>query len=141
MLEFYEKRGPHIFPLTSLGKKLSYSLASLLHPKFAQDALKAELENAFSTAPRKQFRDSNCRLVIPACHALSGAAHLFRTNHHPSLVSDADTSGPEVALATAAAPTYFSAAEVAGSLSFASTYASAVNNSPSAFSIRPFLRL
>lgn len=37
---------------------------------------------------------------------------MFRTPHHPLLQGDASTNAAEVALATAAAPTYFSSAKV-----------------------------
>jgi hypothetical protein len=38
--------------------------------------------------------------------------HLFRTPHHPNLTGDAERAIAEVALATAAAPTFFSAAKI-----------------------------
>src|ERR1019366_4834675 len=58
------------------------------------------------------MKDSNNRLVIPACHARTGAVQVFRTNHHPDVVKDANKEAALVALATAAAPTYFPAAIV-----------------------------
>jgi patatin-like phospholipase/acyl hydrolase len=114
MLEFYEQRGPTVFPVTSLQGRLSYGLRSLFQPKFPQEVLRRELEYAFKEAPGKYLADSQCRLVIPACHARTGAVHIFRTNHHTDLISDAQFSATSVAAATAAAPTYFSAAEVNG---------------------------
>ena len=114
ILEFYEARGAVIFPVTSLGGKLRYGVRAVFQPKFPQDVLRRELERAFVGAPGKTLRDSQCRLVIPACHARSGAVHLFRTNHHPDVIADANLAATEVAVATAAAPTYFRAAEVNG---------------------------
>ena len=58
------------------------------------------------------MHDSVCRLVIPAVHARTGSVHLFRTNHHPDLLEHKNEPAINVALATAAAPTYFRAAEV-----------------------------
>jgi uncharacterized protein len=112
MLEFYEKRGPTVFPMTSLGQRFLAVLRSLIKPKFAQETLRSELATAFDKAPGKILRDAQCRLVIPSCHARSGAVHIFRTNHHPALTAAADFLATDVALATAAAPTYFRAAEV-----------------------------
>ena len=112
MLEFYEKRGPTVFPMTSLGQRVSASLFSLFRPKFTQATLREELAAAFKDAPGKKLRDSQCRLVIPSCHARTGAIHVFRTDHHSALTASADRTATEVALATAAAPTYFQAAEV-----------------------------
>lgn len=56
--------------------------------------------------------EAQCRLVIPAYDAVSGACHTFRTPHHPLLRGDEATNAAEVALATAAAPTYFASAKV-----------------------------
>jgi uncharacterized protein len=114
MLTFYRERGPAVFPLTSLGAELCYRLRAFFSPKFAQETLKRELQAAFAKAGGLELRNARCRLVIPACHARTGGAHLFRTNHHPALTTDAGTSAVDVAVATAAAPTYFRAAEVAG---------------------------
>jgi hypothetical protein len=49
---------------------------------------------------------------VPAYDAVSGACHVFRTPHHPLLRADESADPIEVALATAAAPTYFSSAKV-----------------------------
>ncbi|MBR1191444.1 CBASS cGAMP-activated phospholipase [Bradyrhizobium sp. AUGA SZCCT0160] len=112
MLEFYEQRGPTVFPMTSLGQRLLATLRSLIKPKFAQEILQSELATAFDSAPWKILRDARCRLVIPSCHARTGGVHIFRTNHHPALTAAADYLATDIALATAAAPTYFRAAEV-----------------------------
>jgi predicted acylesterase/phospholipase RssA len=105
ILNFYEQRGPTVFPITSLGSKLSYSVAQLFKPKYAQDVLRRELSTAFDRAPGKVMHDSACRLVIPAAHARTGSVHLFRTNHHPDLLAHRNAPAIDVALATAAAPT------------------------------------
>jgi patatin-like phospholipase/acyl hydrolase len=112
MLAFYEQRGPRVFPLTSLGHKLRYRLRQLFTSKYPQDALRSELRAAFANAPGKKMRDSVCRLVIPTAHALTGSVHLFRTNHHPDVTAHAGSCAIDVALATAAAPSYFRAATV-----------------------------
>ncbi len=113
LLGFYRQRGPVIFPVTSFHKRLWRKARHLFQPKYSQDVLLRELETAFfPDGKMKNFGDSNCRLVIPAYDAVSGACHVFRTPHHPLLRTDEFTSAAEVALATAAAPTYFSAAKV-----------------------------
>lgn len=117
MLTFYQERGPVVFPLTSLSAKLLVRVRSVFSPRFAQDTLKRELQTAFAqTKNDLELKNARCRLVIPACHARTGGAQVFRTNHHQDLAMYADTSAVEVAVATAAAPTYFRAAEVAGSI-------------------------
>jgi patatin-like phospholipase/acyl hydrolase len=116
MLSFYTERGRVVFPLTNLRASLLYGLRSIVSPKFPQEALKAELTRAFAGAPNRLLGESICRLVIPACHARTGGAHVFRTNHLRDRTEDMKCSAVDVALATAAAPTYFRAAEVQGSL-------------------------
>ncbi|WP_296892360.1 CBASS cGAMP-activated phospholipase [Thiobacillus sp.] len=113
MLEFYRKRGPVIFPVTRLLGKLRRELRHFVRPKHSQDVLLRELTAAyFPDGNPRALGDSICRLVVPAYDAISGACHTFRTPHHELLTVDAETGAAEVALATAAAPTYFSAARV-----------------------------
>lgn len=71
------------------------------------------LQSFLQHCRRSSLKDSRCRLVIPAYHAVGGASHLFRTPHHPDLTADAHTEAAHVALATAAAPTFFTAAKIA----------------------------
>ena len=113
MLNFYRNRGPVIFPVTSFHKKLKYNLRHLFRPKYSKNLLFKELEKAyFPDGNKKVLGNSKCRLVIPAYDAVSGACHTFRTPHSPLLNFDEHTNAAEVALATAAAPTYFSSAKV-----------------------------
>jgi len=113
LLEFYRQRGPVIFPVTSFHKRLWRKALHLFRPKYSQGVLLQELETAYFPDDRRRvLGDSKCRLVVPAYDAVSGACHVFRTPHHPLLRSDEFTNAAEVALATAAAPTYFSAAKV-----------------------------
>lgn len=142
MLDFYRKRGPVIFPITSFHQNIIHKLLHAFAPKYSQAVLLRELEaayfaqnktrsldasklNVFQRAwqnlatyfsPKqysvKTLGDSKCRLVIPAYDAISGACHTFRTPHHSLLKADELANAAEVALATAAAPTYFASARV-----------------------------
>jgi predicted acylesterase/phospholipase RssA len=119
ILKFYEERGPTVFPMvtlrdpeTGIGDILWNKARRLWSPKYDSGVLRRELEAAFRDAPGRTLEDSVCRLVIPAVHALTGAAHVFCTNHHPELTLQAELAATKVALATAAAPTYFAAATV-----------------------------
>jgi predicted acylesterase/phospholipase RssA len=114
MLKFYEERGSTVFPMTSVGERWWHLARSIFKAKFGQDTLRTELESAFKGAAGKTLSDSQCRLVVPACHARTGAVHMFRTNHHPDLAGGAGLAATDVAVATAAAPTYFRAALVDG---------------------------
>lgn len=123
MLQFYRERGPVIFPITRLHKHLGQQIRHLFKPKHSQEVLLHELKTAyFSEGKNKTLGDSVCRLVIPAYDAVSGVCHTFRTPHHSLLKADGSTCAAEVALASAAAPTYFSAANVKNLISNASYF-------------------
>jgi len=113
LVKFYRERGTVIFPITRLHQEWWKKARQLFRPKHSQTILRRELESAyFPDGQAKVLDDSKCRLVVPAYDAVSGACHTFRTPHHQLLVSDGSTNAANVALATAAAPTYFSAATV-----------------------------
>jgi uncharacterized protein len=122
MLSFYRERGPVIFPMMRVHDRLYRATRHYIGVKFSQQQLFNELERAYSKNGKKYIRDSKCRLVVPAYDAVSGACHVFRTPHHPLLVADENIDVAEVALATSAAPTYFSSAKVRNLISNASYF-------------------
>lgn len=132
MLDFYRRRGPVIFPVTRLRGRVHHTLRHVVVPKYSQAILLRELEAAFNRGGnRPRLKDSRCRLVIPAYHAVGGTSHLFRTPHHPDLTADADTEAAHAALATAAAPTFFTAAKIANMVAESSYFDGGVwANSP-----------
>lgn len=123
MLRFYRNRGPVVFPAMRLHRKWTQRLRSILRPTYSQSVLACELEKAYyRDGERKVLGDSICRLVIPAYDAVGGVCHVFRTPHHALLTADRNTDAVEVALATAAAPTYFPSAVVKNLVSKASFF-------------------
>ena len=113
ILKFYRERGATIFPVTRFQRQIQQTIKHLCNPKHAQETLLRELEKAYYfEGERKYLKDSRCRLLIPTYHALAGASHVFRTPHHRDLTADANTEAAHAALATAAAPTYFTAAKI-----------------------------
>lgn len=113
MLKFYRERGPLVFPIMRLHRRVLSKIFHAFRPKYYQEILRRELEGAYGSGDGgRSIGNSLCRLVIPAYDAVSGACHVFRTPHHPLLKADASTDAVEVAMATAAAPTYFRSAEV-----------------------------
>lgn len=123
MLRFYRERGTAIFPVMRFHRKWHSKVRHAFRTKFSQATLRRELEQAyFPNGQRKTLGDSICRLVVPAYDAVGGVCHVFRTPHHPLLKADAFTDAAEVALATAAAPTYFSSATVQNMISKASFF-------------------
>lgn len=119
IVQFYISEGPRIFdqasPLDeqSIGLKIleiikgkGHQARQLSLPKYNSAALKQALERAFKSA---RLGDSRTRLVIPAYHADNEDVYVFKTRHHERLQIDWQNRAVDVALATAAAPSYFAA--------------------------------
>lgn len=85
-------------------RPLSRRLLSWIRAKHPVEPLRAELERIFGNAT---LEDLLHPVVIPAVDASAGSAVMFKTPHDPHFVIDRHRQATEVALATAAAPTYF----------------------------------
>jgi uncharacterized protein len=100
ILDFYKQHGPRIF-------KDDFRLRFLRHlfrSKYNNTALKEALESVFGDA---RLGQSKVRLTIPSLNLETGSVHIFKTAHHTRFLSDYTELATTVALATAAAPTYF----------------------------------
>lgn len=119
IVQFYVNDGPRIFDQVSPFDRfsaLAWMLATLKGvgrqarqiglPKYDSEGLRQALERVFKSA---RLGDSRIRLVIPAYHADKEDVYVFKTRHHERLQLDWRESAVDVALATAAAPTYFAA--------------------------------
>lgn len=107
ILNFYQDKGPTIFPSTSLVQRVRGMLSQLWKPKHSHLVLRNALEDVFGT---RKFGESKCRLVIPTYDAVAGRIFLMKTAHDERFKYDINAQAVDVALATSAAPTYFSAA-------------------------------
>jgi predicted acylesterase/phospholipase RssA len=126
LLAFYEDDGPAVFgdlkaaqsdgwmrrtltrvrnPLGRAGRMARRVLA----PKHDPQALRDALERAFA---QRMLGESLTRLVIPAYHPAHRSVYVFKTAHHERFEVDHRCPAVDVALATAAAPTYFPAHEI-----------------------------
>jgi uncharacterized protein len=83
----------------------------LTHPSYDASALRNALHDVLGD---RLLGDSSKRLVIPSWDVHKGSVHIFKTPHHERLRRDWRIPMVDVALATAAAPTYFAAAHVDG---------------------------
>jgi hypothetical protein len=118
MIEFYRKHGSEIFPTNRFFSKFLGRIRHFMKPKYSSAVLAEKLKNAYHfQGNEKHLEDSLCRLVIPAYDANRGICYTFRTPHNELLQRDAKKKAWEVALATAAAPTYFKAAQVQNTIS------------------------
>lgn len=99
LLSFYKDLGSEIFQ-----NKKSLIPRFLWSPKYNQAPLKRALAEKFE---HKLLGHSKTRLLIPSLNLETGEVHLYKTSHHPRLATDYKTKMVDVALATAAAPTFF----------------------------------
>lgn len=108
IVDLYVKRGPIIFPHPRPGIRgwMAEKWRHVMKPKHSQHVLAKELGKVLRT---RTFGESQNRLVIPAFNAVNGDIQLFKTAHCPAYRMDYRLPATTVALATSAAPTYFSA--------------------------------
>ena len=100
ILAFYEESGPLIFG----GNRLLRWFRWLGTSKYSSGPLEEALNGCFG---EKKLGDSEKRLVIPCLNLENGEVHVYKTAHHSRLMRDYKERAIDVALATAAAPTYF----------------------------------
>jgi hypothetical protein len=123
ILQFYRERGPAIFGqeagiATGLRKWLGRRASSLgtsarwlRRSKYSNGGLARALDDVFGD---RQLGQAETRLVIPAFDSLTSGPYVFKTAHHPRFKSDYTARVVDVALATAAAPTFLPAHSFAG---------------------------
>jgi patatin-like phospholipase/acyl hydrolase len=102
MVEFFVKKGPSIFP----PDQPSAVRLLLGLNRYDPEPLRSALGEAFGT---QKLGDSKVRLLIPSFDASKPDIHIYKTAHSKRLMMDYKIPAVEVAMATAAAPTYFPA--------------------------------
>lgn len=100
MLNFYTHLGPRVFAANGWIR----FLRQIGWSKYSPKPLESILKETFGT---RTLGESKTRLVIPSLNLENGEVYIYKTAHHPRLTTDWRKSVVEVALATAAAPTYF----------------------------------
>jgi len=100
LLAFYENWGPLIFG----GPRHWRLLRSLFRAKYSSDPLRRAAESVFGN---RLLGESRKRLVVPSFNVETGEVHIWKTAHDRRLERDYKCRAVEVALSTAAAPTYF----------------------------------
>lgn len=99
ILSFYEVDGPSIFKRTPWSFLRQIGMAKY-NPKPLHEALGRVYGD-------RRLGESLTRLMIPSLDLETGEVHVFKTAHHDRFVRDYKERVVDVALATAAAPTYF----------------------------------
>lgn len=105
LLSLYERHGPFIFGKSST--KLQRFIGSVRHlfkPKHNADNLRNVLETILGDS---LVANAQTRLVVPAWDPDRSSPYIYKTAHHRRFSTDYKASMLDVAMATAAAPTYF----------------------------------
>lgn len=100
LVDWYERRIPHIFAASGLGKWLR----SLWSPRHRSDALENSLGEFFG---ERTLADAICDLCIVSVALGTAAPRLYKTGYLDRNAPRATERMVDVALATSAAPTYF----------------------------------
>lgn len=104
ILDFYVNDSISIFPSTTFLEKTKSNFKHWFYRKYSEQPLETVLLELFKN---KFLGDSQCRLVIPSFDVNRGDVWLYKTAHHTRLQNDYKERAYRVALATAAAPSYF----------------------------------
>ena len=109
--QFYTEKGPDIFKSGNgsllqkyIGGPFRWWKQLLFSTKFTNEDLNEAVTSVFG---ERYLGDAKTRLLIPSYNGKINKVYLFRTAHHERLRNDYLESMVNVAMATAAAPTYF----------------------------------
>ena len=118
VVRVFLERGEHIFPPR---KRPSSKLRGIRHlrtyarkPRYAIGPLRAAIEQIIDKDAT--LGDAVHPVAIPAVNLTQGQPQIFKTRHKAEWHRDSQYKAIDVALATAAAPTFFELAELGGSL-------------------------
>lgn len=115
--DVFLQRGAEIFsdkpPPSALGEKIDL-LQSATSARYRQRPLRDTIEEI--VCADRTIGDLRKRVIIPALNLTKGQPQVFKTAHHPTFVRDWRLKVADVALATAAAPTYFPIHRIGGEM-------------------------
>jgi patatin-like phospholipase/acyl hydrolase len=110
MRDLFIMRGPEIF--SERGRPRFWwgdAWRSFFRPKYDGIALRTTIEDALGSDTL--LREARHRVIVPSVNMTKGSVQMFKTAHHPRLVTDYRRRAVDIAMATSAAPTYFPLAE------------------------------
>lgn len=106
--ELYTERGEFIFPPPMRFTGLWRFVRSLFRPKHRSDDLRNELLRVLG---HSVLDEAERRVVIPCFEGEHGEPFIYKTPHHPDYKLDRHKAMVDIALHTAAAPSYLSTVE------------------------------
>jgi patatin-like phospholipase/acyl hydrolase len=109
--DLFINRGTHIFSARSRPAFWWADLwRSFLKPKYGGRALRTAIEEVLGQDT--VLGEAKHRVLVPSVNMTKGSVQMFKTAHNPKLVMDHLRRLSDIAMATAAAPTYFPLAEM-----------------------------
>lgn len=108
ILKLYTERGGVIFPAGNRFSRAFRNLRHIVRYIYDEQSLETELRKIFTD---RVFGEAKTRLVIPSFEGRYGEPWIYKTPHHPDYSKDQHEQMVRVAMATAAAPTFFKAFE------------------------------
>lgn len=117
VLALFTERGSDIFspralPSGPMSRLLDLS-RSVLGPKYSGAALREALDSQLG---ERLLGEALHHVVVPAVNITRGTTKVFKTPHAPLSRGDESLRAADVAMATSAAPAYFPAVRIGGSL-------------------------
>lgn len=110
--EMYEEFGPKVFANRFPGQRQLRKASLLIGPMYANENLRSSLEAAFGKRTLGDLQADGKRVLVTAFCLTTGYPRIFKTNHGPDLSKQARVPLSEIALASAAAPTYLPIVEI-----------------------------
>lgn len=105
IVNLYKEHGPNIFPYKNIVSRQLHMFKQLvLTSKYDDKVLKDALRNVFG---EMRVKDCKVNVLIPTSNITKGTPCIIKNDHSPDLGRDSNHLLVDVALATAAAPTYF----------------------------------
>ncbi|TCN04608.1 patatin-like phospholipase [Bacillus sp. BK006] len=105
IVNLYKEHGPNIFPYRNIFlSRLQKIKQAVITSKYSDKVLKEALQNVFGEL---RIKDCKTNVLIPTSNITTGKPCIIKNDHSPGLGRDSEHLLVDVALATAAAPTYF----------------------------------
>ncbi|MFO0806455.1 MAG: CBASS cGAMP-activated phospholipase [Gemmataceae bacterium] len=106
IVDLYKKLGPSVFWNPIWGFRRFRFVLGLFVSRYGSRTLSKHLEEAYSKTTLGDVYASGKHALIPAFCVTNGKPRIFKTDHHSTLSRDSEYKLSEIALASAAAPTY-----------------------------------
>jgi patatin-like phospholipase/acyl hydrolase len=103
----YEAHGQSLFPAKSWLARTWRKFRQIFVSKYSNKALRKLLWETFGDGTLGDILERGKKVIIPAFCLTNGGPRVFKTDHAPGLTAHSGYRVVDVALATAAAPTFF----------------------------------